>query len=142
MSYVDVSITISRSGVTPTTRFYYYVTGDNVTSNKVSVNSNDVWKAGGKDEEDLIPTVTSLNPNYPNPFNPSTALNYDLATNCQVSIVLYDMIGREIKTLVDEFQDAGYKSVTFDASDLPSGVYFYRLQAGGFTDIKKMVLLR
>jgi type IX secretion system substrate protein/fibronectin type III domain protein len=89
-----------------------------------------------------IPEQYSLLQNYPNPFNPSTLVRYELSEGTQVILEIYDVLGREVKTLVNEFQGAGYKSVNFDAGSLPSGVYFYRLHAGKFTDVKKMLIAK
>ena len=80
--------------------------------------------------------------NYPNPFNPSTIINYELRTNSDVKLVVYDILGREIKTLVDKVQNAGSYNVTFDASSLASGVYYYRLISKYFNQTRKMLLLR
>jgi chitinase len=81
---------------------------------------------------------------YPNPFNPSTTIRYEMKTTGFVTLKLYDLFGREIETLVNEFKNAGVWSVRFDASQyhLPSGVYFCRLSAGGFTQTKRFVLIR
>jgi len=89
-----------------------------------------------------LPRTYALAQNYPNPFNPSTLIRYQLPTNSRVTLKIYDVLGQEVRSVVDEVQDAGYKVVRFDASDLPSGVYFYRLQAGKFSDIKKMLMLK
>jgi hypothetical protein len=93
-------------------------------------------------KEGDLTNVYSLQPNYPNPFNSSTILSYQLPTRNYVTLKVFDVLGREIAPLVNGEQTAGYKSVTWDASNVPSGVYFYRLQAGKFTDIKKMLLLK
>lgn len=83
-----------------------------------------------------------LGQNYPNPFNPSTTIRYSLSMNCRVILRLYDMLGREVRLLKDEYLPAGEYSVTIDATQLTSGIYFYRLQAGEFVETKKMILLR
>lgn len=84
----------------------------------------------------------SLKQNHPNPFNPITQFNYELPNDEYVSLKIFDVLGRVVATVVEQHETAGYKSVTFDASSLPSGLYFYRLQAGKFSDIKKMMLLK
>ncbi|MBI1806443.1 MAG: T9SS type A sorting domain-containing protein [Ignavibacteria bacterium] len=89
-----------------------------------------------------LPQETRLLPNYPNPFNPTTEIKYDLAEDVHVTLKVYDVLGQEIATLVDGFEAAGYKTIQFDASTLPSGMYFYRMQAGNYSDIKKMLLMK
>ncbi len=89
-----------------------------------------------------IPKTFLLSQNYPNPFNPSTVISYRLPFSSHVTLKIYDVLGRQIKTLVDEKQISGNHSVTFNAATLPSGVYFYRLQAGTFSQTKKLVLLK
>lgn len=80
--------------------------------------------------------------NFPNPFNPSTTIKYEIPFNGLVTIKIYNLIGQEIATLVNETQQAGMHFVKWNASNMPSGAYFYRLTVNGFTDIKKMVLLK
>ena len=89
-----------------------------------------------------IPSQYILEQNYPNPFNPSTVITYELPVLTIVTLKVYDLIGREVKTLVSDRQSAGIHSVTFNASNLTSGVYFYRLQAGSFTGSRKLLLLK
>lgn len=89
-----------------------------------------------------LPTSYALNQNFPNPFNPSTTIKYTLPHAIHVTLKIYDILGRVVAEPVNGMQEAGYKSVEFDAGDLPSGIYFYRLTAGTFTDIKKMILLK
>jgi hypothetical protein len=89
-----------------------------------------------------MPVSFQLDQNYPNPFNPSTVISYKLPISSLVTIKVYDVLGREVQTLVNERQAAGNHSVTFNASSLPSGVYFYRLQAGNYSAAKKVLLLK
>jgi hypothetical protein len=94
------------------------------------------------------PNGFSLLQNYPNPFNPSTTIYYDLPADSHVKILIYDILGREVRSLVDEQESAGYQKVRFDIQGVASGVYFYRIQAdplkGGkmFSDVKKMMVLK
>jgi hypothetical protein len=95
----------------------------------------------------MVPTVFALGQNYPNPFNPTTTIHYDLPLDSKVTITIYDVLGQKVATLVDGAQDAGYKSVVWDSRNdagltVPSGVYFYRMQAGSFSSVKKLLLLR
>jgi len=90
----------------------------------------------------IRPNSFSLRQNYPNPFNPSTRIAYELPKAGHVSLKVFDLLGREIATLVNEIQPVGSHSVTFNGSALASGIYFYRLQAGDFATTKKMVLLK
>jgi len=80
--------------------------------------------------------------NYPNPFNPSTTINYSVAANSLVSLKVYDILGNEKAVLVDELKEAGIYSVNFDASNLPSGIYFYTLKANEYTSSRKMLLIK
>lgn len=89
-----------------------------------------------------IPSKFALNQNYPNPFNPTTTINYEVAKDSRVTIKVYDVIGNEVATLVNEIKPAGTYDVVFDASNLGNGVYFYKLQAGNFTAVKKLILLK
>jgi hypothetical protein len=89
-----------------------------------------------------IPTAFRLEQNYPNPFNPTTRIQYDLPVESFVHLAIYNVLGQEVRTLVNETEQAGYRSVSVDGSNLPSGMYFYRIQAGGYTDVKKMLLLK
>lgn len=91
---------------------------------------------------ELVPASYSLKQNYPNPFNPSTNIRYDLPKNSFVKLVVFDMLGKEIETLVNENQSAGTYETKFDASRLSSGVYFYRIETGNFVDVKRMLLIK
>jgi hypothetical protein len=89
-----------------------------------------------------IPKYFALHQNYPNPFNPTTHIDYDLPRQIYVTLKVYDILGQEVATLVDAEQQAGNMRVNFDASRLPSGIFFYRLQAGSNLAIRKMVLMK
>ncbi len=93
-------------------------------------------------EEISSPSSFELFQNYPNPFNPSTTISYQLAEDSFVSLKVYDILGKEIKTLVNESKSAGKYTFNFDASDLASGVYFYRLQADNYYNVKKLLLMK
>jgi len=90
----------------------------------------------------VIPTVYSLSQNYPNPFNPVTKISYGLPKSGLVTLRIFDMLGREVASLINEFKAAGTYTVDFNASQLSSGVYFYKIETNGFTDIKKMMLIK
>jgi hypothetical protein len=89
-----------------------------------------------------LPASFALHQNYPNPFNPSTTIEFSLAKAVDTKLTVYDILGREVATRLNEPLTAGLHSVPFDAAALPSGVYFYRLDAGAFHDAKKMVVLK
>lgn len=93
-------------------------------------------------DTDMLPKDYSLSQNYPNPFNPSTKISYSIPKQSYVSIKVFDVLGREVATLLNREQPIGNYEVAYDASTLTSGVYFYRIQAGDFVDTKKMILLR
>ncbi|MFH1851274.1 MAG: T9SS type A sorting domain-containing protein [Candidatus Neomarinimicrobiota bacterium] len=90
----------------------------------------------------VLPRQFSLLQNYPNPFNPITTIHYELAIRTDVQLTIYDLLGKEVTTLVSESQNAGYKSVQWDASNVASGVYIYRIKAGDYVQTRKMVVLK
>jgi hypothetical protein len=96
---------------------------------------------------DPIPKIFSLHQNYPNPFNPVTSLRYDLPKDGLVNITIYDMMGRQVKELVNSSQTAGYKSIQWNATNnrnepVSAGLYLYTIQSGKFIQTRKMVLLK
>ena len=91
---------------------------------------------------ELAPIEFGLSDNYPNPFNPSTTISYQLKANSFVSLKVFDLLGREVKTLINEEKSAGSYSLNFSAIGLPSGVYFYKLTAGNFSETKKMTVMK
>lgn len=92
--------------------------------------------------ERINPDKFTLEQNYPNPFNPSTKIEYRIKETAFVSLIVYDMLAREVGVIVNKEQQPGNYEVKFSASDLPSGMYFYRINAGNFTDGKKMLLIK
>ncbi len=90
----------------------------------------------------LVPGTVSLAQNYPNPFNPSTTISFSLPSKAFVSLKIFDVMGREVATLASEDMPTGKYSRTWNASEMPSGMYFYRLQVGSFTETKKLLLIR
>jgi hypothetical protein len=92
--------------------------------------------------DDFMPASYSLEQNYPNPFNPATTIAYSIPKESQVSLKIYDVMGREVVELVNGKQSTGSYNVEFDAASLASGTYFYKLVAGDFISAKKMVLLK
>ncbi len=96
----------------------------------------------GVDDNNPLPENYSLSQNYPNPFNPSTTISYSIPVEGIVTLKIFNLLGEEVKTLVNEVQNAGSHNVSFDAVNLTSGIYFYSIKSGNFTDVKKMILLK
>jgi len=125
----------------------YYVNGAAynydypVTFKEAKININDLV-TGIEINENNLPTKFSLSQNYPNPFNPSTTINYSLPKSRNVTLKVFDILGQEVTTLVNEKQSAGKYEVKFDADNLSSGIYFYRLKANNLWKTKKMILLK
>ena len=99
------------------------------------------------DQSDVIPEVFTLHQNYPNPFNPTTQIRYDLPENSYVSITIYDLMGKRVKSFVNSKQDPGYRSIHWNATNdlgqpVSAGMYIYTIQAGEFRQTRKMVLLK
>ncbi len=93
-------------------------------------------------KENGLPAEFSLSQNYPNPFNPTTIIKFALPKSVLTKLAVYDLLGRKVKTLIDGVLQAGYHEVSFNAIDLSNGVYFYRIQAGNFTETKKLIVLK
>jgi len=114
----------------------------------VGINSASVWKRGLaeiigiKNISSLVPDKFSLSQNYPNPFNPSTNIRYQITNSKYVTLKLFDVLGKEIASLVNEKQSPGTYEVTWDGSNYPSGVYYYKLEAEDYSEVRKMVLVK
>lgn len=149
-SYIDS--TVSTGSYNCITKHYYVRVKAN-TDGQLFPASNKVWygtiwldpnKQGliADKEKNSLPKEATLYDNYPNPFNPQTTIKYTIPEPTYVRLVVYDILGRDVKLLVDSYEDAGYKSVTFDASDIPSGLYYYRLITDKFNCVKKLLLVK
>jgi len=97
---------------------------------------------GVSENSNAVPSVFSLSQNYPNPFNPTTTIKYSITKSGLVTLKVFNLLGQEVATLVDKAQNAGEHVVDFDASELASGIYIYRIQVGNSSLSKKMILLR
>ena len=94
------------------------------------------------DNTNYLPQEYILYQNYPNPFNPSTTISWQSPVGCYQTLKVYDLLGREVATLVDEYREAGRYGVVFDASELSSGVYYYQLQTEIYTAANKMMVIK
>ena len=118
------------------------------TSNTLNQNQIGFWYVYQQttltdvEDEETIPTVFKLEQNYPNPFNPTTIIKFAVPEKSNVLIKVYDILGSEVATLVNEEMGAGWYRKTFDANNYSSGVYLFRMEAGKFISTKKMILLR
>jgi len=104
--------------------------------------ADDKPRSNNIQEYNTLPKEFSLFQNYPNPFNPFTNIKFALPSEAFVKLIIYDVTGREIEILVNGFTKSGYHEVNWDAKNVASGIYFYRIEAGTFTDEKKMVLIK
>jgi hypothetical protein len=126
------------------TRYYYYVT---TVFNQWESNPSDTVEAlveavTSLKDQTKFPNTYQLKQNYPNPFNPKTMINYQLPITNYVELSIYNLLGQKVATLVNERQQAGYHQIEWDAGRYSSGVYYYRMVAGDFHDVKKMILVR
>ena len=134
---VECATTVNTAG-----QIYY---GDLSVLNGVAYSITATWDTAGVGtvtDLTLVPDGFQLHQNYPNPFNPTTTIQYELPQRSDVQIIIYDLVGRKVTTLVSETQDAGYKSILWNASNVSSGMYFCHIQAGGYTQTNRMILLK
>jgi hypothetical protein len=94
------------------------------------------------EENDITPLDFTLEQNYPNPFNPSTKIKYSIPETGNIKLAIYNSVGEEVAVLINEMMNAGFYEIEFNATTLPSGIYFYQLQAGSFVETKKMILMK
>ncbi len=127
-------------GINTEANAYYTADAWSLTKNAVA------WVTGqsltGIKNKDVKVSSFKLEQNYPNPFNPSTVISYQLPTNNLVTLKVYNMLGKEVATLVNNMQSAGQHEVNFNAANVPSGMYIYTLRAGSFSQTKKMLLVK
>ncbi|HMQ79773.1 MAG TPA: T9SS type A sorting domain-containing protein [Ignavibacteria bacterium] len=141
-------VTTPTPGVTNLTHFDFHQQGMVVYGYAVSSNGNVIKLADtlniltGINSNSNIPGNFSLEQNYPNPFNPSTLIKYSVAENVSVRLSVYDVLGREVAVPVNEFKTAGSYEVSFNGDNLGTGVYYYRIDAGSFTETKKMLMIK
>jgi hypothetical protein len=122
-----------------------FIAKNNMTgvTNPIPYDGSPYTRTGVKEEKaDNLPIKYDLSQNYPNPFNPTTTIKFSLAKNSDVKLVVYDILGRVVTELVNGNYNAGYYNVTLNASYLSSGVYFYRLEAGSYVSVKKLILMK
>lgn len=123
-------------------KILYEILNNNFVPNVPPIRSEEYKSKNKSGLNNNFPTKFELSQNYPNPFNPSTTINYALPKEGFVTLKIYDITGREVKTLVNEIRKTGFYSITFNVSELSSGIYFYKLQAGSFNQTKRMVLIK
>jgi len=138
--------TISYSFITKSGSVVEIIANDTTAPNSGIIQTDGAtWSISGTvgvESEDQIPTQYSLGQNYPNPFNPSTTISFSILNSEFITLKVFDVLGNEAATLVNEEKSAGTYQVEFDANKLSSGIYFYKLQAGNFIETKKMILMK
>jgi hypothetical protein len=133
---------------TSTSPHYYSFADKNLDAGTYSYRLKQIDNDGSSKYINLTESFTiqpgeySLSQNYPNPFNPTTSIQYQIPTGSKVKIVVYDVLGKQVSVLVNEYQNAGTYTTNFDASKLASGIYLYRMEAGNFVKVNKMLLLK
>jgi hypothetical protein len=127
----------------------YMFTDKNLTTGRYSYRLKQIDHNGNYEyfclSSDVLvgaPSKFNISQNYPNPFNPKTNISFELPNESKVTIKIFDMLGREVSTLVNGFKEAGYHTVEFDGSNLSSGMYYYRIQTKGFEAVKRMLLIK
>ncbi|MBK6764826.1 MAG: T9SS type A sorting domain-containing protein [bacterium] len=150
--WVSISGLITGAGSTSSSRSYQFLDTDVAVGETYSYRLMSIDMDGNRmvvaevasevEPSNAVVSKFALYQNYPNPFNPTTQITYDLAEAANVSLKVFNLLGREVASLVNGAQSAGHYTVDFDATGLPSGMYFYRLETPQFTDMRKMMLLK
>ena len=140
----EYSLTYATSGSTPTFKLYRPTTGELIDMDIVDIPA---WYDMGVytitlNELDVLPDAFALDPAYPNPFNPVTNINFALPQSIDISLDIYDVNGRKVKSLISRNMDAGYYSVEWNASQVASGIYFVKLYTSEFVQVQKLMLVK
>ncbi len=151
-NFTDQNITINAPGSTAGIEIKYKVSAvyyigkvlgsDESDEVNYQAEGSEIEKKGSENNNVAKPTTFALEQNHPNPFNPTTVITYQVPTQSEVTIKVYDILGKEITELVNTIKDAGFYSTTFNASNLSSGTYIYRMAAGQFVESRKMIILK
>jgi hypothetical protein len=139
---VTIDVSVSAAGPASATALVVSDLPDSEPSNDILVLSVNVTSGVGVGEPDEVPESFALHQNYPNPFNPRTTISFDVAQPTEVRLKVFDVLGREVATLVDGDLAQGFHHVVFDASRLASGMYIYRIEMGDYRGFRTMVLIR
>ena len=113
-----------------------------LSSTSVSENNQACLAITSVNDGSNLSSEYKLNQNYPNPFNPSTIISYNIPKEGFVTLKVFNILGAEVATLINNNQNAGAYEITFDASNLTSGIYFYKIDAGGYSNVKKLILMK
>ena len=133
--YVDVNVDIDK-------HYYYKISAVDIHENNSEFSSEVNLLITDIVNNNVLPTKFELSQNYPNPFNPVTKISYQIPQSTKLKIVVYDMLGNEVKILENGYKEAGYYNLEFDGSKYSSGIYFYKMIAGSFVETKKFVLIK
>ena len=138
---------VNGNGTTTDAKAYRFVDANlsagNYTYRLKQVDFNGIYSYSDEVNVDVIaPAQFDLSQNYPNPFNPSTTINFSIPQSSIVTLKVFNTLGQEVKTLINQNMESGVHSISFDASELNSGIYFYKLDAGQFSEVRKMTLIK
>lgn len=139
---VDLCPVCKKNGNVPNFTDTLILLSNSIVNDSIPIYIEGVGFTSNVEEEEIIVKYFQLYQNYPNPFNPATKISYMLKQPGEVKLIVYDLSGREVKTLVNKFQNSGEYSFNFDGDGLSSGVYFYRLKINDLFLTKKMILLQ